>query len=100
MANQNDKALDQQDIITLTDNEGNSAEFEFLADIEYDGNHYIVILPDFDNEESEEVVILQVMGDEEEGEWYDGVDDEDVVDAVFELFKQENADAFDFSDDE
>lgn len=101
MSNQDEnKNLEQIDVITLTDDEGNSADFEFLGEVNYEGNDYILLLPDYEDENSEEVVILQVFEDEEDGESYGGVDDEAVVDAVFDIFKEENSDHFDFQEDE
>ena len=47
-------------------------------------------------------MILQVMEDEDADEddeaTYVGVDDEDVLQAVFEIFKEQAGDEFDFED--
>lgn len=96
----NNNELSQIDVVTLTDEDGNSADFEFLGEVNYEGNDYIVLLPDYEDEDSEEVVILQVYSNGEDGENYGAVDDDAVVDAVFELFKQENEELFDFPEDE
>ena len=46
------------------------------------------------------VVILRIepIEGEEDAEAYIGVDDEDEAEAVYQLFKQQNADEFDFTD--
>lgn len=63
------------EIITLTDENGEDMEFEFLDQVDYEGKRYAVLLPpveDVDGEENEdeEVLILQVEddGNDETGE--------------------------------
>ena len=84
-------------IITLTDEEGNDVDFEFLDLIEYEGNEYVILLPV--EEDSDEVVILQVEVTEDDEEIYTNIEDEDVLMAVFELFKDKYKDEFDFGDE-
>lgn len=90
--------MENDNIIVLTDEDGVDVEFEFCASIEYQGNEYIVLLPTDDDDG--EVVILQVMEDENADEddeaTYVGVDDEEVLQAVFEIFKEQAGDEFDF----
>lgn len=89
-------------IIVMNDEDGNECSFEFLDMIEYDGEEYVVLLPtdDDDDDEAGEVVILKCddshAPDGEEG--YVSIDDEDVLQAVFEIFKERFADEFDFTD--
>ena len=100
MADEN-MELENENIIVLTDEDGVDVEFEFCASIEYEGDEYVVLLPTDDDDG--EVVILQVMevedgaGDDDEVT-YVGVDDEDVLQAVFELFKEQAGDEFDFDE--
>ena len=74
-------------ILVLNDEEGNEVEFEFLDLIEYEGEEYVVLLP-VDEEETEEpgeVVILKLEDTEsEEEESYVSVEDENVLNKVFE----------------
>ncbi len=92
--------LENDNIIVLTDEDGVDVEFEFCASIEYEGNEYVVLLPTDDDDG--EVVILQVIESEDAGEddevTYVGVDDEEVLQSVFELFKEQAGDEFDFDD--
>ena len=92
----NNEFRDEENIIVLTDEDGTDVEFEFCASIEYEGKEYVVLLPM--DEDDGEVVILEVKEDEEDSEeaTYIGVDDEDILEAVFELFKKEAADYYDF----
>ena len=99
MADEN-MELENDNIIVLTDEDGVDVEFEFCASIEYEGSEYVVLLPTDDDDG--EVVILQVIegesADEDDEVTYVGVDDEDVLQNVFELFKEQAGDEFDFDD--
>lgn len=91
-------------IVVLNDEEGNEVEFEFLDLIEYEGEEYIVLLPaeDVENEEPDEVVILKTEKLKEETdsdeETYVSVENEDVLNAVFDIFKDKFKDEFNFVD--
>lgn len=88
-------------IIVLNDENGEEIEFEFLDLIEYDGEEYVVLLPnDEEDEDAGEVVILKLEDtDSEEEESYVSVEDEDVLKAVFEIFKDKFKDEFNFIDE-
>ena len=83
-------------IIKLTDEEGVESEFEFIDAIEYQGNDYVFLLPA--DEESDEVVILMVEEDEEGNETLSSVDDDETMEALFEVFKEKFSDMFDFAE--
>ena len=95
-----DEELDN--ILVLNDENGEEVPFEFLDVIEYEGEEYVVLLPvEEDEEDSGEVVILKIEDTEsEEEESYVSVDDEDVLNAVFEIFKEKFKDEFNFIDEE
>lgn len=86
---------DIDNIIMLTDENGDEVPFEFLDLIKYGGKEYVVLLPR--EEESEEVVILETY-DDGDMEHYDSIDDEDTLMTVFEMFKEKNRDRFNFFD--
>ena len=88
-------------IVILNDEDGNEVEFEFLDLIEYEGEQYVVLLPTAESEEdSGEVVILKLEDTEsEEEESYVSVDDEETLNAVFEIFKEKFKDEFNFIDE-
>lgn len=56
-------------IVVLNDNDGNELEFEYLDLIEHNEETYVVLLP---------------------------VDEEALLNDLFEIFKEKNADKFDF----
>ena len=90
-------------LIPLIDEDGNEVNFEFLDLIEYDSEQYAILLPveEEDEESAGEVVILKVedSDENEEGETYVSVDDEDILNKVFELFKEKFKDEFNFEED-
>lgn len=85
-------------IIELTDEDGNVVQFEFLDIIEYESKEYVIFLPlDEEEEDAGEVVILQ-LEEHEEDEEYLSVEDEAVLEAVFNIFKDKYKDEFNFVD--
>lgn len=87
-------------IIVLNDDEGNDVQFEFLDLIEYEDEEYVVLLPvEEDEQDSGEVVILKLEDSEsEDEETYVSVDDETILNKVFEIFKDKFKDEFNFTE--
>ena len=87
-------------IVILNDEEGNEVQFEFLDLIEYNEEEYVILLPVEDeiSEEPGEVVILKVESTSEDEESYVSVEDEEVLNNVFEVFKEKFKDEFNFTD--
>ena len=83
-------------ILTLTDENGNDAEFEYMDCIEYEGKEYLVLIPVED--ESGEIVILEIEPVDEETENYLSVDDESILDAVYGIFKEKYKDILNFGE--
>ena len=78
-------------ILTLDDENGEQVNFQLLDVIELDGSDYIVLLPCESDEETDgSVVILKVEAvDEDTGEeTYIGIDDDEIIEAVFAKFKK------------
>ena len=88
-------------IIILNDENGNEVKFEFLDLMEYEGEEYIILLATEESEDNDEVVILKVedVEDDPDMETYVSVDDEDTLNAVFEMFKEKFKDEFNFIDE-
>ena len=91
-------------IIVLNDEQGNEVKFEFLDLVELDEEEYVVLLPvSEDGEEDEgEVVILKLEDTDEdaEEESYVGVEDEEILNKVFAIFKEKYKDEFNFVDED
>lgn len=92
---------DLDNIITLNDENGNEVEFEFLDLIEYNDEEYVILLPVEETDEAEEVVILKVEQTEnEDEESYVGIEDDEELNAVFQIFKDKFKDEFNFIDED
>lgn len=91
-------------IIVLNDEQGNEVKFEFLDLVELDEEEYVVLLPvSEEGEEDEgEVVILKLEDTDEESdeESYVGVEDEEILNKVFAIFKEKYKDEFNFVDED
>lgn len=88
-------------IFVFNDENGNEVKFEFLDLIEYKGEEFVVLLPEEDGDEAGEVIILKVTeGETEDEEFYVSVDDDDTLMAVFNIFREEFEDRFNFVDEE
>lgn len=100
--NNNEESEEIDNIIVLNDENGEEVPFEFLDLIELDGEEYVVLLPveeDEEEEEADEVVILKLEDTEsEDEESYVSVEDEEILNKVFEIFKEKFKDEFNFVD--
>lgn len=85
---------EETSILTLTDENGQDVDFEYLDCIEYRGTEYLVLMP----EGEDEIVIMEVEPVDEENENYLAVEDEAVLDAVYAIFKEKFKDVLTFED--
>lgn len=85
-------------VITLTDSDGSDVDFEVLDIVSYKEHEYVIMLPVDDESDSPEAVILELLEAEEDNEedMLQGVEDEEILNAVFNLFMEKNADEFQF----
>ena len=86
---------EEQELLTLTDENGNEATFEYLDVIEYQGKEYLLLLP---TDDSGEIVILEIEPVDEENENYLSVTDEDLLNEVYAIFKEKYKDVLTFED--
>ena len=94
----NEERGELQDKIILTGEDGQEVAFDFLDLIEYQDQEYLLVLP-ADEEYADEVVILRMEpGESEDDVSYIGVEDEDVLNAVYAIFKERAKDEFEFLD--
>lgn len=70
----------------LTDDEGNELECEYLDSIEYQGKEYVILYPLDQSEDEGEVIIMEVTAIDEENEEFRTIDDENLLDAIFEEY--------------
>ena len=94
---ENEELLEEEvELLSLTDENGNETQFEYLDCIEYNGTEYLVLLPAEDD--SAEIVILAVEPVDEDLENYLSVEDQATLDAVYGIFKERFKDVFNFED--
>ena len=96
MANEEVLQEEESNILMLTDENGEDVEFEYLDCIEYEGKEYLILMPA--EEDSSEIVILEVEPVDEENENYLSVSDENVLNAVYDIFKERYKDVLTFED--
>ena len=85
---------EETSILTLTDENGQDVDFEYLDCIEYQGTEYLVLMP----EGEDEIVIMEVEPVDEESENYLAVEDEAVLGAVYAICKEKFKDVLTFED--
>jgi uncharacterized protein YrzB (UPF0473 family) len=96
MENENLIPEEETSILTLTDENGQDVEFEYLDCIEYQGKEYLVLMPA--DEITTEIVILEVEPVDEENENYLSVQDETLLNEVYCIFKDKYKDVLTFED--
>jgi len=80
--------------VTFIDENGEEIEFEYLGSVDYEGKEYLALLP----AGSDELVFMEVEPVDEENEDFLLVEDEDTLDAVYQIFKENFKDLLDFAD--
>ena len=96
MENENLLPEEEASTVTLTDENGQDVTFDYLDCLEYEGKEYLVLMPAEDD--SNEVVILEVEPVDEENENYLAVEDEEILDAVYGIFKEKYKDVLTFEE--
>ena len=87
---------EEVNILTLTDENGADHDFEYLDVVEYEGKEYLFLMPV--EEETNEIVILEIEPVDEENENYLAVEDEATLDAVYAIFKDRYKDVLNFAE--
>ena len=96
MENENLIPEEEVSILTLTDENGQDVDFEYLDCIEYEGKEYLVLIPA--EEDDGHIVILEIEPIDEETENYLSVEDETILNTVYEMFKEKYQDVLTFED--
>ena len=91
-----DMIPEEESLVTFVDENGEEITFEFLDSIEYEGKEYLCLLPT--QEESNEIVILEVEPIDEENENYLAVEDETILEGVYAIFNDHYKDILTFED--
>lgn len=76
----------EEEIFTLTDEDGSESEFRLLASHELDGITYLALEPLEDNENGEYVILRLDYDEAADEETLVTIDDDDEFDAVADIF--------------
>lgn len=82
--------------VTLTDDEGNDIELEYVDALEHNGTTYMAFFPvveeDSEDEENEEEYGLVILKSQMENgeEFLVTIDDEEEIDKVYDLFMEQS----------
>ncbi|MBQ9832279.1 MAG: DUF1292 domain-containing protein [Clostridia bacterium] len=86
---------DERTYVTLVDNDGDELDFELVDVVPYDGAEYAVLLP-YNEEDGEAVILLLVPSsgndDDMDDEELKGIDDPELLEAVYQEFLKRQSD--------
>ena len=94
----------ENNLITLQDEDGNDIEFEHLMTLEHEGGYYIVLEATTDQEDCKagEAIILKILKDDQGEDYYATIEDEQefqrVFDRVMEILEDEDAQEDEFGE--
>jgi len=80
--------MEMDNIIELVDENDNPISFEHIMTLQFKGEDYVLLAPvePTDDMEEDEVLVLRIDNDDEGNEIYVSVDDDDLVQQVFEKY--------------
>lgn len=80
--------MEQENIVALTDEDGNEVEFEHIMTLEYNKKSYVLLVPitEMEDVEEDEMIILEITTDAEGNDVYAGIEDEKIMEAVFNKY--------------
>lgn len=73
-------------------------DYEFLDTVEYEGETYFILIPATDSEEIDGEVFVMKLVEIDGEEMLEGIDDGEIFDIVYNIFKENNKDEFEFLD--
>lgn len=89
--------IPEENIYLLEDNDGNEVPFEFVDLMEYEGEEYLFLLPIEDD--NGEVLILHIDSVDGDEEAYSGVESEELLTILFNMFREKYEGMYDFADE-
>lgn len=91
--------LFNDEIYTLTDEDGNENQFELIGSRVIDGNTYLALVPIGENDDEEYVILKLEVGEDGE-ESLATINDDDEFDRVADIFDDELFGTVDYDDEE
>ena len=85
-------------LVDLFDDDGNKQTFEHLDTVQVNGDDYVICIPykEEEDDEVDEVIILKIDGVQDGESVLVPEEDLEVLDKAYEIFKERNAELFDF----
>lgn len=99
---ENNEAMEEE-LFTLTDEEGNESQFALVGELELDGQEYLALVPvdaDPADDGEDEYVILKVTADENGEEILVTIDDDEEFDRVADAFEDQFMNEYDLDESE
>lgn len=83
--------FDEDNFITLTDEQGNEVDFLLLDVMEYNGSDYLVLLPLEDDDAEDEDLLFLLAEKSDEGERYSSIADEALLQELVTAYERMTA---------
>ena len=85
---------DMERIVELVNEEGKTVKFQHEITLHYEDADYAMVVPveglePADDEEGELVALKIIPGDTEEMDTYEGVEDEELLDTLYQMYLEE-----------
>ena len=81
-------SMEQDDIVTLLDEDGKECRFQHLMTLEFEGKNYVILAPaeEMEDIEPDEAVVLRIDTDKDGNDVYASLTDENEMERVFERY--------------
>lgn len=86
---------ENENYITLTDDNGDDVSFEIIGTVEYNERLFAVLIP-FDEEDDGIVILEMIPTEDPDFDEFVGIDDEKLLNEVFEEFKKNYEGEYEF----
>lgn len=89
----NNKPAEDDNVMILVDEDGNKERYEIIDTVVYDNRDFAILLPipEVGEPNEEMLYVLEIVEDLDDPEYdnYVGIEDDETIDAVFEIFKKQ-----------
>lgn len=93
--------MNERKVVTFTDENNESYDYEIADSFEMDGTKYVALIPpeeDGDDEDGAEVMIMRIESEGEDEDVFVVIEEDDELDRAFSMFKDRCSDEFDFAE--
>lgn len=91
--------MEENKILTFTDDDGNNIDLELVDSFEMDGMRFAALAePETDEDKESLVYIMQIISESEHEDILVQIEDEGVLNKAFDLFMERCEEDFDFVD--